>query len=412
MSAYNWAASLQSPTGFTLDYDQLSAGYQLGFLTTNLDDSRVKIRSVSYQGGRNRELDALPPATATIVFDNRDGLFSPNNTASPYYGLIFPGKQIVLRYVYDVGANLSFQVFSGQTVAWTFDFDVNGDAIATVAAKDSLGSLAGVVIPSTSVPKESSGARFARICRLAGLNDAQFYFETGSSVFAADTIEGDALQLVQEVVFQEQGYVTVLYSGEISFIGRNWFQEPAAALYIFNNNEPITSGFVSPYQTLSMVYSDDSIVNSVTTTSALGTATSINSSSVTQYGKVSKQYETSYSTFLEQENFADYISTTYGNPQFRPLDLTVSIDNLLASGVETPFVGLREYGSLARVVFDAPGTGGDIDTAYVISSWGHSATPASYTLTIGFEPLTFQNIFRLDDFEYGSGQLDTGILAF
>jgi len=411
MSTYKWDVSLQSPTGFVLDTDQLDTG-ALGFLTTKLDDSRVKIRSVSYQGGRNRELDVLPPATATIVFDNRDGLFSPNNTTSPYYGFIFPGKQIVLRYVYDVGANLGFQVFSGQTVAWTFDFDVNGDAIATVSAKDSLGSLAGVLIPSTSVPKESSGARFARICRLAGLNDAQFYFETGSSVFAAGTIEGDALQLVQEVVFQEQGYVTVLYTGEISFIGRNWFQEPAAALYLFNNNEPITSGFVSPYQTLSMVYSDDSIVNSVTTTSALGTATSTNSSSVTQYGKVSKTYETSYSTFLEQENFADYISTTYGNPQFRPLDMTVSVDNLLASSVETPFVSLREYGSLGRVVFDAPGTGGDIDTTYVISSWSHSATPASYTLTVGFEPLTFQNIFRLDDFQYGSGQLDTGILAF
>ena len=117
MPDYKWEVALQSPTGFVLGTDELDTG-ALGFTTINLDDSRVKIRSVNYGGGRNRELDSLPPATATIVFDNRDGLFNPNNTSSPYYGSIFPGKQIVLSY--NDGVN-SAPVFFGQTVAWSFD---------------------------------------------------------------------------------------------------------------------------------------------------------------------------------------------------------------------------------------------------------------------------------------------------
>jgi hypothetical protein len=409
MPDYKWEVALQSPTGFVLNTDQLDTG-QLGFTTINLDDSRVKIRSVNYGGGRNRELDSLPPATATIVFDNRDGLFNPNNTSSPYYGSIFPGKQIVLSY--NDGVN-SFPVFYGQTVSWSFDFDVNGDATATVSAKDTLGSLAGVLIPSTFASQESSGARFARICTLAGLNDAQFVYNTGSSILAAESIEGDALQLVQDVVFQEQGYVTVDSYGRIFFEGRNTLQAPELVTYIFANNEPLTSGFVTPYTNLEMVYSDDSIINSVTTTSALGTAVSTNSASVTQYGKVSKSYDTSYSTFVEQQSFGQFITYTFGDPQFRPLELTVSIDNLLANNAEAYFVGLREYGFLARVVFDPPGAGDVIDSTYVVSSWSHSSTPASYTLTVGFEPLTFQNVFRLDEYSFFySGQLDSGILAF
>jgi hypothetical protein len=58
------------------------------------------------------------------------------------------------------------------------------------------------------------------------------------------------------------------------------------------------------------------------------------------------------------------------------------------------------------------------DELYVLSSFSHSSTPASYTLTIGFEPATFQGLFRLDDPQYGLldspiyGPPNSGILAF
>ena len=150
MAGYEWRVSLESQTGFVLDTDLLDTGV-LGFLNTPLTDSRVKIRSVSVQGGTNRELDKIPPSTATIVFDNRDGLFNPDNTSSPYYGQIFPGKTISLEYVNKVSGasfNDALNLFYGVVTDWSFGYDVSGDATATVSAKDLLGLLAGLDTPS------------------------------------------------------------------------------------------------------------------------------------------------------------------------------------------------------------------------------------------------------------------------
>jgi hypothetical protein len=395
----------------------------LGFLTTPLDDSRVKIRSVSFQGGRNRELDAIPPSTATIVFDNRDGLFNPSDTSSPYFGIIFPGKAISLDYVNKVaGVSLdaSVNVFSGVVTDWSFDFDINGDATATVSAKDLLGLLAGVNIPATAVPQESTEARFKRICLLAGLNDAQVATGGSYSVMASGTIEGDALQLAQEVVFHEQGYTLVL-GGGISFVARNVI--PNGYNAFFTNTGSGEGGIPNyPFTDLQVAYSSDTVANSVTTTSTLGTAVFTDSAKVAQFGLTSKSYDVSYSTIAQQKDLAGFLVNTYGAPEFRPNSLTVSIDGLLSLPYFTTnqidgnyalqFVGSTySYGLPVRVLFAPPGGSVDwIDETLVISSWSHSSTPSGYNVTIGLEPNPFQNVFVLDNLFFGV--LDEDKLGF
>jgi hypothetical protein len=415
---YEWRVALESATGFVLDTDLLDTGL-LGFLTTELDDPRVKIRSVDVQGGRNRELDRLPPGTARIVFDNREGLFSPGELSSPYYQSIFPGKLISLSYVSKLPGiyqNLSFLLFSGIVTDWSFDFDLNGDATATVSAKDYLGFLADVSIPSTAVPEETTGKRFERICLLAGLNSQLISYDTGYSTLAAGTIEGNALSLVDEVVFQEQGFLYV--SNYIGFRSRN--SDQRVPEFVFSDTRNNSSSI--PYTSFNTFFSNDSIQNQVTTTSALGTATATNASSVTQYGSFSTSYETLFSNLLQQENFGRYLATTYGVPQYRPDGVTISVDDLLTfpnvfngSNAYDGFWGvyvtaLAAYGAVCTVEFDSPGSGYGFGETLVVSSWAYSSTPGSYTLTVGFESAVFLNTFILDDLT--SGILDNNELAF
>jgi hypothetical protein len=419
---YDWRVSLESATGFVLDTDQLDVD-QLGFLTTPLDDPRVKIRSVSMSGGRNRELDAIPPSTLTIVFDNRDGLFNPNDTSSPYFGLIFPGKAISLDYVNKV-AGVAFDyvnnIFSGVVTDWSFDFDINGDATATVSAKDMLGLLAGIDIPATAVPQESTDARFKRICLLAGLNDSQVATGGSYSVMASGTIQGDALQLVQEVLFHEQGY-TLVYGGIIFFQARNTIVNGYNAF--FTNTGTGEGGIYNyPFSDLQVAYSTDTVATSVTTTSTLGTAVFTDSAKVAQFGLFSNSYDVSYSTFAQQNDLAGYLVNAYGAPEFRPNSLTVSIDGLMSlpnpfnNDIDgygaVQFVGLASsYGLPVRVLFNPPGDSVDwIDETLVVSSWSHSSTPSGYNVTIGLEPNPFQNVFVLDNLFFGV--LDEDKLGF
>jgi hypothetical protein len=424
---YEWRVSLESPTGLILGSGQLNDGStgRLGNLTTDLTDSQVQIRSVSFQGGRNIELETIPPATMTIVFDNREGIWNPDDTAGPYYGLLYPGKEIHLAYVnkmaglyYDFAAG----VFSGSVTSWTFDYDLNGDAIATVSAKDLLGRLAGVEIASLVVPAERTGARIARILSAAGLNASQYSLEQGYSTLAAETISGDALQLIQEVAFQEQGFV---YSqrNRIVFVQRNGYQEIPEFYFTNVTNSPnAPAGVYSlPFSSLGVTYSDDTVANSVTTVSSLGTAVVTDAAKVEIYGQTSKSYDVSYSTFAEQSSFTNYLVTKFGAPEFRPDSMQISLDGVLGlpdlyalqdvNGYTALLLAsISYYGIPVLVEFAPGGSSAELVQKQVIASWSHSSTPSRYDVSIGFEPATFLGVFRLNDVDYGI--LDTNTLAF
>jgi hypothetical protein len=412
---YDWLVSLESVSGFVLDTDQLDTGV-LGYLTTPLTDPRVKIRSVSMQGGRNRELEAVKPSTATVVFDNRDGLFSPENTSSPYYGSTFPGKKIVVDYVSKIGGRYERAFFSGFISDWSWDFDINGDAIATVSATDTLGLLATINISNLSVPVEDTGARIARICAAAGLDASQYdprvNVAQGQSIMAATTLTGNALQLIQDTVFHEQG-VVFAYDGVIRFGQRGQVYQTTG--YLTNVTGGPQPAFF--YSAAEMGYSLDSVSNPVTTTSTLGTATAVNTSNVGLYGDYSRSYETEFSTFAQQDGFTKFLVNFYSTPEFRPSSLTFSFDRILADDVQNGtsywpyFLFLSTYFSATvQVTFVDSARGMNTNSNYLVSSFSHSSTPTSYNVSIGFEQEIAANWFRLDFPELGV--LDTNILGF
>jgi hypothetical protein len=417
----NFVAYVESRTGFTLDVDSLD-NTVLGFPLTALDDPRVKIKSVNVSGGRNRELDVFKSSTATVVFDNRDGLFNPNSVSSPYYGLIFPGKPFQVNFTNTVSSDFPNILFSGNITSIDFIFDVNGDAVVSISASDLFTLLANIEIPDTAVPQESTGARATRIFALAGFNAAQYDVEaTTYSTMIAATISGNALSLLQSCMTAEQGQM-YCYNGAVVFRGRNYNQYfPNFSIDATGGSGAWVAGFnVFPSTALDFAYSDDSIVNQVTTTSSLGTATFSNTASIEQFGVKAKSFDTQYASLAEQISFAQFIASSYGTPQFRVMNATFSVDDALTAPYGGLYNGLIAYYlllytclpfSTVNIKFNPPGdVSEDIDQYSQLTSWSHSATPGGYNINVGFEPAVFRDTFRLDSNILGF--LDFNRLAF
>jgi hypothetical protein len=316
------------------------------------------------------------------------------------------------------GANFGKVVpfFSGFISDWSWDFDINGDAIATISATDTLGLLATIDIANVSAPDEDSGSRIARICLAAGLNPSQIDIFIGGgygqSIMAATTLAGNALQLVQDTIFQEQGYFFA-YDGVLRYIQRGLFYQTAGYL----TNVPGGPEPAFFYSAVEMGYSLDTVSNPVTTTSSLGTATAVNTSNLGLYGDYSRSYDTQFSTFLQQSEFTKFLVNFYSTPQFRPSSLTFSFDRILADDVANGtsyalnFLFLSVYFSATvQVTFVDSARGMNTDSLYLVSSFSHSSTPASYNVSIGFERVIPENWFRLDETEYGV--LDVNVLGF
>jgi len=70
--------------------------------------------------GRPTEFDKTGTGTAVVNIIDRQGLFDPTNTTSPYNGKIMPGKQAGVALVNPTGAHASFVLFRGFVESWQY----------------------------------------------------------------------------------------------------------------------------------------------------------------------------------------------------------------------------------------------------------------------------------------------------
>jgi hypothetical protein len=71
---------------------------------------------ISITRGRQFELDKMQAGTLTLILDNRDRRFDPDNVASPYYPNIIPTRRINVRMT--VGGT-PYDLYTGYVESWT-----------------------------------------------------------------------------------------------------------------------------------------------------------------------------------------------------------------------------------------------------------------------------------------------------
>lgn len=115
------AGSGDSPNGTPLQVEILLDG-----IWTDIT-SRVMTRDGSFKvrvtRGQPNETSQTVPGTCGFQLNNRDGLFSPRNPVSPYYGKI--GRNTQLRVSVPSGNDKSYR-FSGEVAQWPSKWDGTG----------------------------------------------------------------------------------------------------------------------------------------------------------------------------------------------------------------------------------------------------------------------------------------------
>jgi hypothetical protein len=165
---------------------------------------------------------------ASIVLDNSDGRFDPDNLAGPYVisgaTELLPMVPVRVRAVF---AGITYALYSGYADGWmpaqvTY---AGGYAELTLPATDAFKVLTGITLPALGSPEGSgaaTGARVNDILTRAGWWTSAEYSAVGpGSSTVQGTLLGDtALNLMQIAADSEIGQLYVSGAGAVTFRGR------------------------------------------------------------------------------------------------------------------------------------------------------------------------------------------------
>jgi hypothetical protein len=122
--AANTPSSGEQPTG-----DPVTVEFLIDGLWTDVT-SRVMTRdgsqNITITTGRSGEAAAIDPGRCAFQLNNRDGLFSPRNPNSPYYGKI--GRNTKMRVSVPNGNAKEYR-FQGEIPAWPVKWDSTGNDV-------------------------------------------------------------------------------------------------------------------------------------------------------------------------------------------------------------------------------------------------------------------------------------------
>jgi hypothetical protein len=164
---------------------------------------------------------------ASILLDNSDGRFDPDNLAGPYVlggaTQLVPMVPVRVRSVF---ASVGYQNYSGFADGWLpgqVAYE-GGYAEITLPATDAFKVLAGITLPAVAVEgiAADTGARIRDILLRAGwyTSAERSLISTGNSTLQGTTLGADPLSLMQIAVDSEIGQLYVNGSGAVVFRAR------------------------------------------------------------------------------------------------------------------------------------------------------------------------------------------------
>jgi len=241
-----------------------------------VDVSDIAIR-VSIRRGRNRILNSFEAGTATVVLEDENGDWNPQNTSGPYYGKLLPLRKIRIWADYDDGGGTDrYYLYSGYITSYDNTFRVGIDEVSSVTLQcvDAFRLFQNVNITTVAGTSagQDSGARINNLLNLASYPSSQRLIDTGDSTVQADP--GTArtlLQACQTIEQTELGGFYIDAEGNAVFLSRTDVSLKADQTpLLFNDN-----GTDISYQSIDFAYDDTQIFNDITVTRLGGTAQTV-----------------------------------------------------------------------------------------------------------------------------------------
>lgn len=241
-----------------------------------VDVSDIAIR-VSIRRGRNRILNSFEAGTATVVLEDENGDWNPQNVTGPYYGKLLPLRKIRIWADYDDGGGIDrYYLYSGYITSYDNTFRVGVDEVSSVTLQcvDAFRLFQNVNITTVAGTSagQDSGARINNLLNLASYPTSQRQIDTGDSTVQADPATARTLlQACQTIEQTELGGFFIDAEGNAVFLSRTSVSLKADQTpLLFDDN-----GTDISYQAIDFAYDDTQIFNDISVTRLGGTAQTV-----------------------------------------------------------------------------------------------------------------------------------------
>ena len=245
-----------------------------------VDVSDIALR-VSIRRGRNRILNSFEAGTATVILEDANGDWNPQNATGPYYGKLLPLRKIRIWADYDDGSGVDrYYLYSGYITSFDNTFRLGNDEVSTVTFQcvDAFRLLQNVNITTVagSSAGQTTGARIENLLDIASFPVSQRLIDVGDTLVQADPgTNRTLLGACQTIEQSELGGFFIDDEGNAVFLSRTTVSEKADETPLLFNDD----GTNISYQSIDFAYDDTQIFNDITVTRLGGVAQNVQSTS-------------------------------------------------------------------------------------------------------------------------------------
>jgi len=245
-----------------------------------VDVSDIALR-VSIRRGRNRVLNSFEAGTASVVLEDENGDYNPQNVSGPYYGKLLPLRKIRIWADYDDGSGVDrYYLYSGYITSFDNTFRLGNDEVSTVTFQcvDAFRLLQNVNITTVagSSAGQTTGARIENLLDIASFPVSQRLIDVGDTLVQADpSTNRTLLGACQTIEQSELGGFFIDDEGNAVFLSRTTVSEKADETPLLFNDD----GTNISYQSIDFAYDDTQIFNDITVTRLGGVAQNVQSTS-------------------------------------------------------------------------------------------------------------------------------------
>jgi hypothetical protein len=409
----NFSNGPQFGNPFTLDdpiYGKLGG---VGVLADNasfildVSDSTVKIDT---RRGRNINQDLYEAGTAVVRVLDPNGIFDPQNTSSPIYGLMQPLRKIRISATQTSSAN-TYWIFSGYTTDYRYTYPVGQEiAYVDISAVDGfrLFNMSNITTITDGTAGQATGTRMGKLLDMVSWPTNMRTIATGDSTCQASSVDTSVRSVLQSARNIEQSEYGAFY---MDVLGNAVFKSRSEVLASAGTTPTIFNqdGSGINYANVTFAFDDKQVVNNVSVQRTGGAVqTASDAASITTYFTHSLSYS---NLIVETDADALNIAKAYVNSH---KDTTIRIDSLSLDLMTANYdAGVSaaldlDYFDQVQITNLQP-SGSTITKTLQVQGIAHSITPNTWRTTLTTqEPI-------IDGFILGSslyGILGTSAFAY
>jgi hypothetical protein len=342
-------------------------------------DVSAQTTNISTRRGRNLLQDQYEAGSATIRIVDPNGDFNPQNTASPYFGLLQPLRKIQASAIY---GGVTYGLFGGYITEFRYTYPTGQETgYCTFICYDAFRLMynSNVTTVTGGTAGQTTAQRVQSILTMIAWPPAFTSIGTGATTCIADPgTTRTVLDAIHTVEFTEQGAFYIDANGVATFKGRQFvYDAQAASPTIFNQ-----TGTGINYAGITFALDDKTIVNKATVTRTGGTAqTYSDATSIAQYFTRSI---TATDMLMQTDANALALATAYVDTRKETSIRieTITLDLVTPSYTAGVTAALSlDFFNTVDITNEQPG-GSTIQKKLQVQGIAHNITPNTWTTTI------------------------------